>query len=307
VTVEEPATRPACSTVSAAAGESLAATASRIEHWLLVEYAGYWPYDPLDAVVFAGRLRTHLAEQLAELRNSRLFLVRRPSFRQHGRVRVVYGRTPERGARFSMVELGAHAELLQLDLVAALGDGAEGPGEPLAHPLVLVCTHGKRDACCARLGRGLCTQLHRRAEEDWIWQSSHVGGDRFAGNAVFLPEGLYYGRLDEDTAGRVLSEYEAGRVSLRGYRGRSCYPFPVQAAERRVRQETGLTGFHDLRLASRRRLADDRWSIDFAAEVAGDTYRVEVALELGEAVYLTCKAEEPRQPRRWVARSCERL
>ena len=29
-----------------------------------------------------------------------------------------------------------------------------------------------------------------------MWQSSHIGGDRFAGNVVFLPEGLYYGRVE---------------------------------------------------------------------------------------------------------------
>jgi hypothetical protein len=302
--VEEPRTRPPCSVASAAAGEELRATASRIEHWLLVEYAGYWPYDPLDAVVFAGRLRTHLAEQLAELRNSRLFLVRRPTFRRDGRVRVVYGRTPERGARFSTLDLDAHADLLEVDFTAF---GAEGPGEPLEHPLVLVCTHGKRDACCARLGRELCTELHRRAEAGWVWQSSHVGGDRFAGNAVCLPEGLYFGRLDGDGVGAMLSEYEAGRIALGGYRGRSCYPFPVQAAERRVREETGLTGFYDVRLTSRRRLAPDRWSVDFLAELAGDTYRAEVVMGLGEEAFLTCKADEPRRARHWVAHTCERV
>ena len=42
-------TRPFCAEVSSAAAESLAATASRIDHWLLVEYSGMWPHDPLDA------------------------------------------------------------------------------------------------------------------------------------------------------------------------------------------------------------------------------------------------------------------
>jgi hypothetical protein len=304
-----PETRPPCSALSLAAEEPVAATASRIEHWLLVEYAGYWPYDPLDAAVFAGGLREHLAGQLERLPRSRLFLVRRPSFRRDGRVRVVYGRTPEHGARFSLLELDSHAELAGLDLVAALADGgeAQAPGEPLAHPLVLVCTHGKRDACCARLGRDLCTQLHRRAEDDWIWQSSHVGGDRFAGNVVCLPEGLYFGRLDGDAVGTMLAEYEDGRIALDCYRGRSCHPFPVQAAELRVREETGMTGFHDLRFVSRERLGDGRWGVDFAAEVAGDVYRVEVALELGAEAYLTCKAAGPKRPRRYVARACERL
>ena len=69
-----------------------------------------------------------------------------------------------------------------------LRDG-EGPGEPLGHPLLLVCTHGIRDRCCARYGQELCRNLHGLAPDGWVWQASHVGGDRFAGNLVVLPEG----------------------------------------------------------------------------------------------------------------------
>ena len=70
---------------------------------------------------------------------------------------------------------------------------------------------------------------------------THIGGDRFAGNLVCLPEGLYYGRVDREAAGSVLDEHLAGRLLLEHYRGRSIYTFPVQAAERSVREATGLT------------------------------------------------------------------
>src|SRR5918994_7546738 len=79
-------TRPLCAEVSAAADEPVGATASRIEHWLLVEYSGYWPYDPLEATVFASSLRAHLAQQLARLPQSRLFLVRQPGHARRERV-----------------------------------------------------------------------------------------------------------------------------------------------------------------------------------------------------------------------------
>jgi len=307
VTATEPILRPPCSALSVAAGEPVAATASRVEHWLLVEYAGYWPHDPLDAIVFAGSLREHLAAQLASLRNSRLFLVRRPSFRRAGGVRVVYGTTRERGSWFRQLELDAHHDLLGLDLAAALRGEAPAPGERLPHPLLLVCTHGKRDACCARLGRELCTVLHRVAPDAWVWQSSHVGGDRFAGNVVCLPEGLYYGRLDAAAADAMLAAYAAGRIAPEGYRGRSCHSFAAQAAELRVRHEAGLWGFHDVPVVRSRRLAQDRWTVDVLAEIPGDVYRVDVAAELGDERRLTCKALTPRQPRRFVARACERL
>ena len=65
-----------------------------------------------------------------------------------------------------------------------------------------------------------------------MWQSSHIGGDRFAGNVVFLPEGLYFGRVEPAEAWPVLDEYLAGRIDLAHYRGRSAYSFAEQAAER---------------------------------------------------------------------------
>jgi hypothetical protein len=301
------AERPFCAEVSAAEGEPVGATASRIEHWLLVEYSGYWPYDPLDATIFASSLRKHLAAQLGRLQQSRLFLVRQPGRARRERVRLFYGSTPERGGRFWTLTLDRHPDLLRLDLAAALLGETRPPGEPLEHPLLLVCTHGKRDRCCARHGQVLCSALHERAPAGWVWQSSHVGGDRFAGNVVCLPEGLYFGRVGRPDADELLREYAEGAIRLAHYRGRSCYAFPVQAAELAVREREGLTGFHDLVLSARSRIAPDRWRVELRAELSGEVYEVEVGVELGPEEYLTCKAEEPKRARRFVALSHRRV
>ena len=297
------ADRPLCAEVSAAAGESVAATASRVEHWVLVEYSGYWPYDPLDATVFAGGLRAHLESQLARLPLSRLLLVRRPGRARREHVRLVYGATPERGGTFRALTLDRHADLLRLDVAGALLGESEVLGEPLEHPLLLVCTHGKRDRCCARYGQALCAALHERAPEGWVWQASHVGGDRFAGNLVCLPEGLYFGRVGRPDVEDVLSRYLEGAIGLERYRGRSCYPFAVQAAELAVRQRAGLTGFHDLRLQSAERVDAAVRRVRFVAELSGDVHEVEIEAALGSPAYLTCRSPEPKRPRRWVVRS----
>jgi hypothetical protein len=293
--------RPLCAEVSAAAAEPLGATASRIEHWLLVEHSGLWPHDPLDAAPFAGRLRSHLDEQLAALPHSRLLLVKQPTRTSVRRTRVFVARTSERDSRLLGAELPDIGALFDLDLVAALGDAGRF-GEPSDHPLLVVCTHGKRDRCCARFGQPLCIALHRRAPGGWLWQSSHVGGDRFAGNVVCFPEGLYYGRVGTDEADSVLDAYRAGRIDLDHYRGRSCYPFPVQAAELAARRELGLTGFWDLRLAGTRR-RDGGWQVELDVDVSGLRCRVDVELELRDEEYLTCSAAAPKRARRWTARS----
>ena len=294
--------RPFCAEVSLAAGEPLAATASRIEHWLLVEYGGQWPYEPLDAAVFVGSLRAYLAAQLASLPRSRLLLVKRADTERGGRVRVVYGRTAERGSWYRRVALAGHHELLGLDLAGALRGDVPAPGEPLDAPLLLVCTHGVRDRCCARYGQALCRALTSGPLADWAWQASHVGGDRFAGNLVCLPEGVYYGRVAPDDLPALLDAYVAGRADPSRYRGRSCHAFPVQAADLHVRRLTGLDGFHDLRTLRVERTAGG-WSVELLAELSGDVHRVDVAVERGDAFHLTCRAEQEKPPRHFVVRA----
>jgi hypothetical protein len=297
------AERPLCADASIAAREPMAATASRVEHWILVEYSGYWPYDPLDATVFAGGLRSHLAAQLARLPRSRLLLVRRPGRARREHVRLVYGSSRERGSRFHALTLDRHPELLGLDLAGALLGERPPVGDPLEHPLLLVCTHGKRDRCCARYGQALCANVHERAPDGWVWQASHVGGDRFAGNLVCLPEGLYFGRVGRPEVERLLARYLEGAIALDCYRGRSCYSFAVQAAERAVRERAGLTGFHDVSVRSVERVDGETTRVTVLAEVSGDVHEVEVALELSEEAYLTCRSPEPKRARHFVARA----
>ena len=63
------------------------------------------------------------------------------------------------------------------------------------------------------------------AYPDQTWEVSHIGGDRYAGNALVLPDGLYLGRLDADSAVAAARAVEAlfgayadgGAISLRAH------------------------------------------------------------------------------------------
>jgi hypothetical protein len=295
------AARALCSEVSREGAERLDATASRIEHWLILEYRGLWAPDALAGSLLPDRLKAHLGEQLTALPRSRLLFVRRPDRRGRPRLACYLGSSQERAQRFFRLELDRHDDLLELDLAGALLANGPAGGSRLEHPLLLVCTHGKHDRCCARYGRPLYDALREQADETWVWQSTHVGGDRFAGNLVCLPEGLYFGRVGREHLWRLLDEYLAGRIDLSCYRGRSCYAFPVQAAEQKVREEAGLTGIDDLSLVSSERSGEGVWRVRFRARAGGGLHEVEVALELGELTYLTCGAPALARPRRFVA------
>src|SRR5439155_8048133 len=182
-----PGDREFCSEVSTENSEPLAATASRVDHWVLVEYRGLWSHDALVGSGLSDQVEAHLRGQAAARPHTKLLFVRRTARRRRPGLAAFWGSSPERGGDLYHAEVEAYDDLLQLDLTA--------PGDLLGHPLLLVCTHGKHDRCCARHGRPLYQALDEQAEEGWVWQSSHVGGDRFAGNVVFLPEGIYFGRV----------------------------------------------------------------------------------------------------------------
>jgi hypothetical protein len=276
-----------CADLARENDEPLAATASRIDHWLLVEYRGLWAHDALVGSGLTDQVKQHLRRQVGLAPHGRLLFIRRPDRRQR-RELVVFAAGSRPGAEhLRRVEVGSYDELRRIDLAAA---------EPVDHPLFLVCTHGKHDPCCARNGRPLYEALRDELDPDWVWQVSHIGGDRFAGNLVCLPQGIYYGRVDRDVAGTVLDEHLAGRIALGHYRGRSTYGFPVQAAEHQVRVTGGLSGIDDLELDSVVR-HDDSWDVSFTA--GGTRHTVRVDAELGDLTLLTCSDTTPKRPRRF--------
>ncbi len=115
---------------------------------------------------------------------------------------------------------------------------AEGPlpGSVVTDPLLLVCTHGRRDRCCALDGRALALAV---GDTD-VWECSHLGGHRFAPTALVLPTGYLYGRLDVSTAVSARKAAGLGEVEPALCRGRSTWSPAGQVAELAVRAATGL-------------------------------------------------------------------
>ncbi len=278
--------RPFCSDVSRDNGESLAATASRIDHWLLVEYRGLWGSNALPASGLSDQVKARLREQVAARPKTRLLFIRRPDRRGYPELRAYAATSREGEVTLRCSGFEAYEDLRELDLATA--------GEALDHPLFLVCTHGKHDACCARYGRPLFEALAEQLDDESVWQTTHIGGDRFAGNLVCLPHGIYYGRVGREDAVDVLDAHLERRIELELYRGRSCHSFAAQAAERDVREETGLLGLDALRL-----VAEEGERIAFA-ELSGTVHERTVRVELGPEDYLTCNSEVMRRPRRFV-------
>jgi hypothetical protein len=277
-----------CADISRENDEPLGATASRIDHWFLVEYRGVWARDALPGSGLTDQVKQHLRDQVAAVPHGRLLFVRRPDRRREPTLLAYSASSRPNEKELRRTELETYEDLRRLDLRA---------GDPVDHPLFVACTHGKHDPCCARYGRRLYEALRDELEPEWVWQSSHIGGDRFAGNLVCLPEGLYYGRVDRDAACLVLDEHLAGRIDLEHYRGRSIYTFAVQAAERWVREQTDLVGIEEVTLTHAERRGG---SVDVVFSAGGQTYDLHVDREPGELTLLTCNSDSLQRPSRYV-------
>ena len=285
-------TKPLCAETSRAHDESLHATASRVDTWILIEYRGLWAHDAVDGSTLSAAVKAHLVAERLRLPRARILFIRQSDRRsKDGRLAFVARSNPgERELRRLAFE--SYDDLLDVDLVTA--------GEPVDQPLFLVCTHGKHDRCCAKFGRPLYDAVREQVEDGWAWQSSHVGGDRFAGNLVVLADGVYYGRVEPAEAWPVVEAALERRVHLPLYRGRSCYGFAAQAAELAVRQATGLLGVDEVAVHAVAR-DGERWRAEVEAEQR--VYEVEVRAEEGAQTHLTCSTTRLSRPRKLVAES----
>ncbi|MFF2088817.1 sucrase ferredoxin [Nocardia sp. NPDC058176] len=219
-------------------------TAAHVTGWLCIEHPGAWGRDVIGDEVLGPEITAELAARTTAA-HVRPTLIRRPGRNEFTGTRtVLLAASRPQGSWCERFEITDLRELFDIDL--HLVDGpAPGIGAPVDDPVVLVCAHGKRDQCCARLGRPIAAAL--AAEHPGrVWEASHTGGHRLAPAVVLLPSGLTYGRLDIPAAHAALTAAEADQVSLTGLRGRGCYDPIAQLAEVAVRQQLPPTPIDDL-------------------------------------------------------------
>lgn len=260
-------------------------TASTVRAFVLVEFPGAWGRDALRDARLPVRVRRRLAE-ISELGIKTLLIRRNRRTPPTSARQLFVAYADPDGSWLETARLDALDDLLDLDLAPVTGGGSVGL-LPASGPVVCVCTHGRHDACCAELGRPLAAALSA-SHLDLVWEVSHVGGDRFAGNILILPDGLYYGRVSPQSAPRLVEAHLNGHLDLEKLRGRSSHPFAVQAAEGSLRRHLGETRIDALRLAGARR-SSDVWEVDFA--VGPRTWRVLVRVGRHQPAQLTCANE----------------
>jgi len=202
-----------------AAEVSPAGTAPYAHRWWLIEDPGPWTSHAV-----ADHTSPHIAAIRERSHASDYILLVRP-FAPH--------RKPAHEARVWRFTAGTQI----VEVAALLSFSQDIPAETVNwqatddYPMSLVCTNGKRDACCAVKGRELLKHLPDLSR---IWESTHLGGHRFAPSVLFIPSGYVCGRITPTDM--ALMHAPSPRLPIDRLRGRSDLTGAEQVADITVRQ-----------------------------------------------------------------------
>lgn len=169
------------------------------------------------------------------------------------------------------------------DALARLEAGDLSDWEDCAGPVMLVCTHGRKDRCCAKKGYAAYRAL-RDAGAAELWESTHLGGCRFAGTALVLPQRRKYGRLSPSEAGALLASEARDAPYLPAFRGSCDLAAPAQVAEHAALAWAQDRGARPLGRPALRPLGAD--AFDVTLDLGTDVARLEVRCE--KAALTTC-------------------
>lgn len=257
--------------------EPLPGSAKRQSTYVILEWAQGWSRDVLDGGVFGENLTAQLKQKLKK--EAGLQLIRQPGrdgqqITQHHLFLVFVEE-----ATIELLMVDGPEAILDLDLSGPGRNGGNG-AQTVDHPLVLVCTHGKRDVCCAIKGRPLAAELVGRHPGTTVWETSHTKGHRFAPSILLMPWGYSYGWLNVEAADGLVQAAQSGDWFQPGNRGRGLYGPRGQVAEIAVAAELVKTGeslrFGDLSVVDETQgpVAIDHvdgrgWTVDLAQQEVG--------------------------------------
>ena len=287
-----------CAKHSVDASEPLAGTVGLRRTWILLQDHGPWHEKAFKQSDLPDKVKRHLKELGAEFidddekASNTVVLIRNSERREVEQKKLFVVQAGAERPSIQQFEWETPSDILKLPLRCTLA--GEAAGTPVSN-LLLVCTNGSRDRCCAKFGMPLYRTLSEQAPE-LVWRSSHLGGHRFAPVMAWLPYGVYYGRVPLEACSRILADIEAGELTLEYFRGRSTFPKPAQIAESLLRageQERAVSAY---RFLDAETLADGR--VRVGLERSADRARIDVMYQVtpsGTAVMPSC-GEDAHEP-----------
>jgi hypothetical protein len=250
-----------CAEASSEAGEDLIGSAPPCQTYILIECPLPWASNAFESKLIPQNLRDRIESVNQSRLPIRFLLVARSQNPDRSQVLrpqiLIYEQQPGsfcQGYRCwegTVDHLDQVVPLIQRYLAGQLILSASSNQDRRD---LLICVHGSHDKCCAKYGlpfyrEAIATvaQLGHsnilRHSNIRLWQTSHFGGHRFAPTLIDLPEGRYYGRLNQSALRSILTR--SGDLQSLGsvYRGWSILPQWLQPLERELIQYYGWQWF----------------------------------------------------------------
>jgi hypothetical protein len=281
-----------CCQFSQNAGENLFASVKRNRVWFLLEYPYLWGEKAFEESDLDEPVKDYLDGLLNQTPDSKLLFIKNQDSLFSEEINFFVGISAEINPRLYRFQVDDYSDLLSIDLARLLSGKNTYNEKQVTEPVFLVCTNGKRDPCCAKFGLEVYNQLTEYVGGS-VWQSTHVGGHRFAANVVCFPHAIYYGRFNVDEA-KILLETYPRSILLDKYRGRACYTPEVQAADYYLRDYTNESDMDAFRHIDTHPIAQNQWSITFSASQDPYLYKLKIRSEPSESpIYKGCRDEQP--------------
>lgn len=286
---------PFCSTLARSHDVSPVGTATEAVHWFLIEDTTPWGERAVEEAEWYPDVQESIAQWKEAVPDLRVQLIRRSltTWDTPGQIRCIAVRAgPQPIVRDW--SLDAYEDIAALAVPDAFR-ASSTKADPA--PLVLTCVNGRRDACCAKWGRPVA-QAAADVAPTAAWQTSHLGGHRFAPTALVLPHGTHYGWLRPDDMPDLLMAHRQGQLyALDRVRGAVHQSRPVQAACLMLRKRLGCAELKAVR-GTMQEEGDEHWTVRVHAE--GETWTAHVRQEQQDATFPhSCGDDEAKPDVAW--------
>ena len=223
-----------CSQTSVDNDSPLYGTAANAKVWIMLEYSGRWAARALGDNDLPDRVNAWLSAQADAIPESRVVFIKQDSYQPQDTLYIA--RADADGQVLYRVRFESFEALVAVDVAGVLAGDVSA--EIVTDPIVLVCTNGKRDQCCAKFGLPTYQALAQKMGRN-VWQVTHIGGHRYAPTLAVFPAGIYYGHIFVEQTDALVEAVTNRQVLLPHYRGRVFQSGPINAADYWLRKEAG--------------------------------------------------------------------
>jgi len=284
---------PLCSQAARSSGDDPAGTATAFSSFLLLHHRHAWSANAAEDAV--ARLAPEATAAVNATPGLRAFAIRNVQPRSATEFPAAFGGVV--GPDGHLLRWARRPEREQLQELLPHSEAAQRSNQQ--QPLFGVCTNGRRDRCCAIVGRGIALGLHADLG-DRVVEISHLGGHRYAGTMLVLPWGYAYGFLDLARASAIAAAAYQGLVQPEGLRGRADLAPVAQAADVLLRREIGPAAPAAVRILGVEQEPSAPGALHVRAEVLGEPYSVLMRRAEGSKVEQTRCGGKPFSTGGWT-------